>query len=366
MNQLSKPSRLVLNVSLILALLAGLYFLKAFLGVIALAAITTVIFLPLHQWLSARKSLGRAFATGFTLVIALLSFVLPLVIVITASLYQVTTALHDFQNANFLQGKTTSQIIDETVDAGNNIAKQVPFFSGVTFTRSEVINKVRTLAQSAASAALGFITKTSASALTFLTAAVMYVIVFATMLARHEQLLMWLHRLSPFRHDITDQYLRRIKAMTVAMVKGTLLISIINGAIGALAFWLIGIPYPIFWFMLLTLLSFIPLGAGVIVFPVAFIELFTGHIWQGIFLLGVQMLIMNNTDNILRPLIVKDDSAMIPALILLSAFAGVGFFGLLGVIYGPIIMIVITTTLEMYDKYAETGVPLREAGRIAD
>jgi predicted PurR-regulated permease PerM len=74
----------------------------------------------------------------------------------------------------------------------------------------------------------------------------------------------------------------------------------------------------------------------------------TGNIWQGILVLSFHFAVVTNIDNVLRPHLVPKDARLNSALTILSVFAGISMFGFLGVIIGPVIMIMITTTVHMY------------------
>jgi predicted PurR-regulated permease PerM len=104
----------------------------------------------------------------------------------------------------------------------------------------------------------------------------------------------------------------------------------------------------LFWFILLTVFSFIPMGAGIITIPIGVIMILTGDIWQGIVVIAGHLLITTNIDNVMRPRLVPKEAKLDPALTILSVFAGVALFGFLGIVIGPVIMIVVVTTLAVF------------------
>jgi len=76
-----------------------------------------------------------------------------------------------------------------------------------------------------------------------------------------------------------------------------------------------------------------------------------GQTWQGWLIIAGSILIVSNIDNVLRPKLVSKDAVLNPALLLLGVFGGIQMFGFFGFIYGPVLMIFLTTTLELYFKY---------------
>jgi predicted PurR-regulated permease PerM len=147
---------------------------------------------------------------------------------------------------------------------------------------------------------------------------------------------------------VADLYLARMGAMTTAMVKGQFVIAILQGIVDAALMWVVGIDYFIFWFVIITFLSIIPLGGGIIVIPAGIIMILTGNIWQGIVLIAGHILIVTNIDNVLRPKFVPHKARLDAALTILGVFAGIAMFGFLGIIIGPVVMIVITTTIQIF------------------
>ena len=142
--------------------------------------------------------------------------------------------------------------------------------------------------------------------------------------------------------------------MTSAMVKGQFAIAVMQGTSATLSLWIVGMDYLAFWFVLLTFLSIIPLGAGIVVIPLGIVLILTGNIWQGILLLAWHFIITTNIDNIMRPKFVPKSARLDPALTILSVFAGISIFGFLGIVLGPVIMIVLLTTLDIYLIYTKS------------
>ena len=114
-----------------------------------------------------------------------------------------------------------------------------------------------------------------------------------------------------------------------------------------------------FMFLLLTLLSIIPLGSGIVTIPVGVILLFTGQVWQGLVVIIGHFLIVTSIDNILRPHLVPKSVHLNSALTILSVFAGISMFGFLGVVIGPVIMIMILTTIQLYLAVQHSSQPAK-------
>jgi predicted PurR-regulated permease PerM len=100
--------------------------------------------------------------------------------------------------------------------------------------------------------------------------------------------------------------------------------------------------------LILSLLSIIPLGGGIVTVPIGLILALTGNFWGGIFVLASHFLIVTNIDNLLRPILVPKEARLNSALTMLSVFSGIALFGFLGIVIGPVLMILIVTTINVY------------------
>lgn len=345
-------SRKAAAVLLIAALLAGVIFLREYLGIFALAALTTLLFTPLHNRFLRKGGRRAKYSTGLTVLVILLAFLLPLTIIIGLSFYEGSQVVKDLKGSNILEEEQIKDIADQAARVAEGV--------GLNISKESIRSKIEDVARKAIPGIIEFASRTAGNIAKAVTDVIVYLLLLWVMLSRKEELIRLLKRLSPLDDNINDEYLRKVKAMAISMVKGTFVIAVVVSLISTFTLWIIGFPYIAFWFLLFTLLSLIPLGAGIIYVPTGIILLLTGNVPQGVLILLTQFLVLNNIDNILRPRLAPKESKLPGALVLISTFAGVSFFGLLGVVYGPIIMILIYTTIELYDRHRDTGIPLRQ------
>ncbi|MEN0045878.1 MAG: AI-2E family transporter [Bacteroidota bacterium] len=144
--------------------------------------------------------------------------------------------------------------------------------------------------------------------------------------------------------------LRRFESVARATVKGSLLVALVQGAIGGLLFWIVGIPAAFLWGILMVLMSLLPIGSALIWFPAAVILLIQGEIGRGIAVILVGAFLIGLVDNLLRPRLVGQDTKMPDYLILLSTLGGLAWFGLSGFVIGPIIAALFVTCWQMLGK----------------
>jgi predicted PurR-regulated permease PerM len=153
----------------------------------------------------------------------------------------------------------------------------------------------------------------------------------------------------------------RFVSVTRATLKGTILIGIAQGVLGGVAFWAVGIEGPVFWGVVMTVLSIIPGVGGALVWVPAAIVLFAqGDVWRAVGLAAFCALVIGSVDNLLRPQLVGRDTRMNELMIFFSTLGGLLLFGASGFIVGPILAALFLTVWEMVGRafqYGELNVP---------
>lgn len=126
-----------------------------------------------------------------------------------------------------------------------------------------------------------------------------------------------------------------------ATLRGSLIVALVQGSVGGLVFWLLGIEAPVIWAFAMAFMSlFPPFGAGAVWLPVAVFLLMTGSIWQGVVLVACGLLVIGLVDNLLRPFLVGRAARLPEYLVLLSTLGGLALFGFDGILIGPAIVAV--------------------------
>jgi predicted PurR-regulated permease PerM len=142
----------------------------------------------------------------------------------------------------------------------------------------------------------------------------------------------------PLRAEQQRALFTKFAIVTRAMFKGNLLVAAVQGALGGLIFWFLGIHAPVLWGVLMAFLSLLPaVGAAGVWLPVAIYFLATGAVWEGIVLIAYGAFVIGLVDNLLRPYLVGKDTQMPDYVVLISTLGGIAIFGLDGLVIGPVI-----------------------------
>jgi predicted PurR-regulated permease PerM len=142
----------------------------------------------------------------------------------------------------------------------------------------------------------------------------------------------------PLAPEHRQELLGKFATVIRATVKGNLVVAAIQGALGGLAFWFLGIGAATLWAVLMAFLSLLPaIGAALIWVPVALYYLLNGLIWQSLGLTAYGLLVIGLIDNLLRPILVGKDTGLPDYLIMICTLGGMAVFGLNGFVIGPLI-----------------------------
>ncbi|MBQ6657680.1 MAG: AI-2E family transporter [Ottowia sp.] len=142
----------------------------------------------------------------------------------------------------------------------------------------------------------------------------------------------------PMAREQTHYLADKFSAVARATVKGNVVVAIVQGLLGGLAFWVLDIRGALLWGVVMAFLSLLPaVGASLVWGPVAIYLLAIGATWQGVALIAWGTAVIGMSDNVLRPLLVGKDTKLPDYLVLLTTLGGMSLFGISGFVIGPTI-----------------------------
>jgi predicted PurR-regulated permease PerM len=331
-----------------LTTLAFLWLIASFIMPVFWAAVLATVFFPLQRryvaWLGGRRSL------------AALATILTIIGLVVVPLFLVGVAVS--REAVYLHDQITSGAID--LQAPLRFLRRITplasdYLAGFGIEVEGLVQRLSTSAiavsQFIASRALGI--GQDVLRITALFFLMLYILFF--FLRDGSQLVAMLIRVLPLGDGRKRQLLAKFADVSMATMKGTLVVGIVQGAIGAILFWALGIPAPVFWGTLMAVFSVLPaVGPGLVWLPAAVILLSMGQIVKGIILIAAGVLVIGLVDNVLRPILVGRDTQMPDYLVLLATLGGLAVFGVSGFVIGPVIAAFFLVVWEMFaQEHAE-------------
>lgn len=318
---------------LLTILLAALSFvvlvLKPFLAPLALAAIFAVILRPTFNKLIGYVGHRRSIAAFITLLIALVGILAPLGVIVTQIVIEARdlyTSLSGGSGVDFVSG-----MLIQVVSAIS------AFIPGVDINPETIIADLDTYAQQALQVVISHLGGVLSSVTALLLNLFIFLMAFYYLLKDGPRLKRTIIELSPL-FDTDDKFVfNRLELAINSVVKGALLIALIQGVIATIGYLLFGVPNAVLWGTTTAIAALIPgVGTALILGPIVLYLFVTGAGAQALGLLLWGVMAVGLIDNLLGPRLMGRGAQLHPLLILLSVLGGLAFFGPVGLFLGPL------------------------------
>ncbi len=321
--------------------IAFLWLIRGFMQPIFWAAALAILFYPMYRALERRMRGRSSVASASTVVVIVMIVIMPLTAVVAAIAAE-ATALYQ-------------RLSDREIDVESwyeSATAYLPQLSGWLDTMGLDIDDLQSQLSSAAVATSSFVASRAiafgqdAVRFTILMFLMLYLLFF--FLRDGPKMLEGLIKALPLGRRREHVLLERFTEVSRATIKGTLIVGVVQGTLGGVAFWVLGIGAPVLWGVVMALLSIIPaVGPALVWIPASIYLIATGSWIAGVMLIVFGAIVIGLADNVLRPMLVGRDTRLPDYLILLSTLGGLAAFGLAGIVIGPIIAALFLTLWQM-------------------
>lgn len=333
--------RTLFVVLLVFVTIAFLWLIRDFVQPIFWAVALAIVFYPAHKLIEEKLPKRPNIAVGLSVVAVLFVIVLPIIGIAAAVTAEAAALYQRLVSGDF-----------DLMALFTGLVERLPQAEGALQSIGIEPERVTEQLSSIAGSVSGFLAN-SALAIgqdTLRTTVFFFLMLYLLyfFLKDGHRILDGLVHALPLGDDRERALLARFEEVSRATIKGSLVIGVVQGAIGGITFALLGLDAPALWGVLMALLSIVPaVGPALVWVPAVIILLFNGQIVSGLILLVVGAVIISLVDNLLRPVLVGRDTRMPDYLILLSTLGGLTAFGLAGVVIGPVIAAFFLTVWEM-------------------
>lgn len=332
-----------------------IYTIRIFLQPILLAAVFATLFYPLYEWMVRRLRGRRAVASVLTCLLLVLGFLGPLYSVGHLVWLQAKDIGDDvqvwWQELEARQEGGAGGWVDSVLDRVTDWLQSIPLVNRLDLGEIDWGGLVQNVAQGSGQLVTTVIERTGRGAfqlvlLTFVTLfTLFYFFMDGPRLTRRARELIPLGTAE--KQAIADRFV----SVSRALVKGTLLIAVIQGILGGLTLWIFGVRAAVLWGVLVAILSIIPaIGPWLVLYPAAAILLITGQPWKALGVVLVTVVVILQLDNLLRPRLVGSGARMHDLLVFFSTLGGIVAFGPMGFIIGPVVAALFLALLEIYGE----------------
>jgi predicted PurR-regulated permease PerM len=317
-------------------------------GSVMWALFLAIVFWPMHQ--HCKRVIRRpSLAALVTLLSVVVIVIVPLALVSASVVEEASVLYQKIRGGELQPGQYLQQMLDALPSWAQSILQRFGL-NDIPALARRAGDLLSRSSQFLTSSLLGIGQNTLNFVVSFFI--MLYVLFF--LLRDGAQLGGHIQKAVPLQPHQTRELLQQFVTVVRATVKGNVVVALIQGALGGIAFWVLDVPGAMLWGAFMALLSLLPaVGAALVWGPVALYYLFTGNLVSGIGLIAWGTLVIGLVDNVLRPVLVGRDTRMPDYLVLVATVGGIGLFGLNGFVIGPVIAAMFLVCWNMLTRIRE-------------
>lgn len=330
-------------IALLVATIITLYLcwlmLQPFIEVLLWAIVLVVIFYPVH-----RRIVERTGNPGWSAVVSCLLVIVTILVPLTLVTLAVAREMSGM--AQNLQANVEA-FLDPNSPTTGRFLRWLAQYVDLDQLRSQqfIVERLKGMSGAIANRTFGFV-----GGVLVAVVEIFFVIFTMYYIFRDgDQLKLALHNVLPLDESQSHEIIERTGDVISASVYGVLVIAAIQGTLGGLAFWVLGLPSPLLWGVVMLFMSMIPMAGSFVVWVPAAIFLAVNGEWGKALALAVWGgLVIGTVDNFLRPKLVGEKTRLHELLIFFSVLGGLQIFGVLGLVLGPVIVAITLALLEVF------------------
>ncbi len=319
---------LLLTVSIALC-----FVLAPFFSTVLWGAILALIFQPVQRWLAARFKRRRNLAALTTLLLCLVVVILPLMLVAGTLVQQIAFAYAQIRSGAIDVGGYFSQIVHALPQSVQNLLGSYDLMD-LPGLQQRLSAGAAQISHFLATQALNLGQNTIQFVVSF--GVMLYLFFFLVRDGREISTLV--RDAIPLGEHHKQQLVRKFTTVIRATVKGNVVVALVQGGLGGIALWVLGIQGALLWGVVMMFLSLLPaVGAALVWGPIAIYFIATGSLVKGFGLLAFGVIVIGTIDNVLRPVLVGKDTRLPDWVVLISTLGGMSLLGINGFVIGPLI-----------------------------
>lgn len=314
---------------------------EPFLAALTWALVFAILLQPVHAWLRKRME-SRPVVAALVVMILVAIIAGPTVFVAQQIVRQVATGADRIREGVATnEWRESLQRTPRLAAVADWVEQQVDFRRQVETTSQQVLDRARKILAQSMVVMLGVLVT-------------LYLLFY--FLRDQEHMIGALRRHLPLARPEADRLFAAVTNTVRGIVFGTLVVSLLQGLLGGLMFWWLGLPSPLVWGTVMALLSILPVGGAAIVWiPAALMLALNGQTGAALILVAWGGIVIGLVDNVVRPMLVKDQLRMHTVLVFIAILGGIAAFGGTGVVLGPIVVAIVLALLQIWRGRMEGG-----------
>jgi predicted PurR-regulated permease PerM len=317
---------------------------QPFVGVLLWAAVLVIVFYSIHRRL-VQKTKKPALSALLSCILVVLTILLPVVLLTLAVVNELSGAAQNLQS-------TIAYVLDPTSITGRLLG-WVGRYVDIAKLRSSdyLVQQLQGASGQLAGRTLGFLGGIIGAVVQ------MFFVIFTMyyLFRDGDRIFDAVRDALPLERKQAEAIMERTRDVIGASVYGVMAIAIIQGTLGGLAFWVLGVPSALVWAVVMTFLSMIPmLGSFVVWVPAAIYLALTGHYVKAVLLVLWGTLVIGMIDNFLRPKLVGSRTKLHELFVFFAVLGGLKVFGVLGIVLGPVVLVLALALIDVFRAVDET------------
>jgi len=255
-----------------------------------------------------------------------------------------------------IRDSLTEVVIQDFLFGSGKVAEKLREFSevlSVDYSPESLINKLLSFFQGISGGAIQFVNDIFSNAMSFLLDFIIMLIVIYGFFAYGEDFKKYIFKLSPLPTEQEDRILKKFNQMNYVTLVCNGVAGLIQGVFGGIGLWAAGVQSIVFWTVVMILLAFIPIvGISFVYLPVALYFIIKGEVLKGVILIVYYLTVSILMEKIFKAKFIGSRVQMNSLVVFLSIVGGMKVFGIPGIFYGPLVIVIFMTMVEIYhDSY---------------
>ncbi len=340
----------LLYITVVLILVLVFLVIKPVLNSLLSSIILAYLFYPLYKLLLKRIK-NRSVSSLITIFIIILILFVPFGFVLNSVIKESSIL---FQYSRNFGSKELLKECEDSKELKCELAKLSERFSEETLPGRYLKDFLAQISRKFFELASNFLTSMPSKLLQ------LFVVFFSTfiLLKDGEDIFNQAKSIIPLSDEHRNKFIRRFKEVSYGVVYGTIIIAIVQALLAILGFWIFSVRAPIFWGILVFIISILPFVAPPVVYvPLALFKILNGiitssssDIFNGVMLIIWGTVVISLVDNLLRYKITGRIGKVHPLIVLIGIVGGIQVFGIIGLFFGPLVLVFALTFLEIYVK----------------
>lgn len=328
----------------IVASLAMAWIASPFYGAILWGLVAAIVFAPVNDRLSLRMPGRRNSAAGLTLLLVISTVIIPFVFVGSLLIDEALNTYAQLQSRQIDFAKIMANLQNGLPAWVTNLLDRFGWNDFDT-----IQEKLSMFVSDGARVAAAQAVSIGQGAFSFVVSMGIMLYLTYFLLRDGRQLSRRIGESVPMHPAQRSALFEKFTTVIRATIKGSIVVAIVQGLIGGLVFWFLGIHAALLWGVVMGLLSLVPaIGTGLVWVPVSIYLFATGAIWEGAVLVFCGLFVIGMVDNVLRPILVGKDTRMPDYVVLVATLGGISVMGINGFIVGPVVAAMFIAAWEIF------------------